>query len=272
MKTLYVSDLDGTLLNSKEKLSDFSVSTINSLVNAGMVFSYATARSYVTASKVTAGLNANFPAIIYNGAFIINNMTKEILLSNYFSSSEVGYVKGILKKHNIFPIAYAYIGGAEKFSYYSGHMNEGKKFHLDGRKDDIRRLERDNPDDVYLGDLFYFSCIGNETELSPIYDLFKNDKRFYSVYQKDIYSGKPWLEILPAQATKAHAALRLKEYLNCDRVVCFGDAINDIPLFEISDECYAVGNAAKELKEKATAVIDANDNDGVAKWLKAHYI
>ncbi|MCM1416322.1 MAG: HAD family hydrolase, partial [bacterium] len=42
---------------------------------------------------------------------------------------------------------------------------------------------------------------------------------------------------------------------------------NDIPMFEISDECYAVANAAPELKALATDVIASNDEDGVAKWL-----
>ena len=43
--------------------------------------------------------------------------------------------------------------------------------------------------------------------------------------------------------------------------------MNDKDLFECADESYAVSNAAAELKEAATAVIDSNDDDGVAKWL-----
>ena len=55
MKTLYVSDLDGTLLRSNISTSDFTNRTINDLVGKGMLFSYATARSYVTSVKVTKG-------------------------------------------------------------------------------------------------------------------------------------------------------------------------------------------------------------------------
>ena len=64
------------------------------------------------------------------------------------------------------------------------------------------------------------------------------------------------------------AIIKLKKIWNCDKVISFGDAINDIPMFGISDACYAVENAVKELKEIATGVIGSNDEDGVANWLK----
>ena len=59
-RVLYVSDLDGTLLNTKDKISDYSVETINALVERGMLFTYATARSLVSASAVARGLSTTF--------------------------------------------------------------------------------------------------------------------------------------------------------------------------------------------------------------------
>jgi len=73
---------------------------------------------------------------------------------------------------------------------------------------------------------------------------------------------------MPKNATKGIAALRLKEMLGCGRLVAFGDAQNDLSLFSVADECYAMANAVPELKEIATAVIGSNDNDGVAKWIE----
>ena len=72
---------------------------------------------------------------------------------------------------------------------------------------------------------------------------------------------------MPAAASKSNAIRRLKEMWDCTRVISFGDAINDLPMFEISDECYAVENAVDELKAAATGIIESNENDGVAKWL-----
>ena len=53
MKTLYVSDLDGTLLNSNTALTDTTIETINALVEEGMEFTFATARSITSASLVS---------------------------------------------------------------------------------------------------------------------------------------------------------------------------------------------------------------------------
>ena len=51
-------------------------------------------------------------------------------------------------------------------------------------------------------------------------------------------------------------------------MVVFGDNLNDLSMFTIADERYAVANAVQELRDISTAVIDSNDNDGVAKWLE----
>lgn len=47
-----------------------------------------------------------------------------------------------------------------------------------------------------------------------------------------------------------------------------GDNLNDIPLFEACDRCCAVGNAHKEVKERAEYVLDTNLNAGVVKFLE----
>ena len=96
----------------------------------------------------------------------------------------------------------------------------------------------------------------------------KYKNKYHVVYQEDIYTGEQWLEIMPQKASKAQAALQLKQKLECDRLVVFGDGKNDIDMFEIADEAYAVENAVSELKAVATGIIGSNENDGVAKYLQ----
>lgn len=95
-KILYVTDLDGTLLNKQDSISPFSIQTINNLVEQGMLFTYATARSLVSASKVIKGLSTNIPIIAYNGAFIFQPSTGEILSKEDFTEEERNRVQEVL--------------------------------------------------------------------------------------------------------------------------------------------------------------------------------
>ena len=54
---LYVSDLDGTFLNSSGELSQYTVDTINRLIDQGLHFSIATGRSFETAQHILGKLN-----------------------------------------------------------------------------------------------------------------------------------------------------------------------------------------------------------------------
>lgn len=270
MRTLYVTDLDGTLLNRNERINQYSLDIINDLVEKGMLFTYATARSLVSASVVARGLATNIPIIAYNGAFILNPATKEILASSYFNKEETDRIQQVLKEQHISPLVYSYIDGVEKVSHVAGFENEGIRRYLDKRKGDPRFRALPDSKGLYDGDMFYFTCIGEREDLLPVYEIFSGDDRYTCTLQQEIYRPEYWCEILPKKATKANAIQTLKELWNCDRVVSFGDAINDIPMFRISDECYAVSNAVDALKELATGIIESNDEDGVAKWLKAH--
>lgn len=268
-KTLYVSDLDGTLLSGGQAVSAFTAQAINDLVGAGMLFSYATARSFWTASVITETITANIPVIVYNGAFIINNLTGERLYADYFTRKEAEEIFGQLQQNGIDPIVYAVIDGAEKFSYLPARINAHTKAFLDTRRGDSRDRPVERLENLLDGAPFYFTCIGAETPLSAVYAALRT--QYSCVYQKEIYSGMPWLEIMPPSVSKANAALRRKELLGAERVVSFGDGKNDIPLFMVSDECYAVENADIQLKEIATGIIESNECDGVAKWLLKNY-
>ena len=77
---------------------------------------------------------------------------------------------------------------------------------------------------------------------------------------------------MPLAASKSNAIKQLQKLLKCDKLVVFGDGKNDIDMFELADESYAVQNAHEELKKYATAIISSNDEDAVAHWLEKKYI
>lgn len=273
MKTLYVTDLDGTLLNSNSSISEYSKNIINGLVEKGMLFTYATARSLTSASVVAKGLSTEIPVIAYNGAFIVEPSNGKILSSNFITEEQKEFLKETFQKHNVSPLVYAYVDGVEKVTWRTAMENEGIQHYLGVRKGDKRfnPLTEEEADRLYLGDSFYYTCIGEKEELLPVYEILKDNEAFNVLFHQEIYRPEYWCEILPKKATKANAIAELKKLWGCDRVVSFGDAVNDIPMFEISDECYAVENAVEGLKKIATGIIGSNEEDGVAKWLMENW-
>lgn len=268
-KTLYISDLDGTLLTSGQFVSRKSIETLNALSEQGLLFTYATARSLITASKVTAGLDVKTPVIVNNGVFIVDSQSGEKLVKNIFSSGQAEDIFQALVKFGIDPLIYSIIDGTEKFSYIPQRLTRGMRDFLDTRKGDSRHRPLSGEIGMLDGEPFYFTCIDGAGSMSEAYEELKN--RYYCVYSNDIYSGDQWLEILPKATTKANAAVQLKKLLGCDKLVVFGDGVNDIPLFEASDECCAVSNAAPELKAIADAIIGSNNDDSVAEYISRHF-
>lgn len=268
MSKLYVSDLDGTLLRSDQVTSDYTNQVINTLVDKGMLFSYATARSLITAKKVTMGIQAKIPLIVYNGAFVIDNVTEEILIANYFDDTVFTLLDDLFN-NNIYPIVYSYIKGSEKFSFVPELCTKGMNKFIESRNGDVRTNAVSSLAELKLGNVFYITCIDDSEKLKPLYNKYKDT--YHCVFQTDIYTKDKWLEIMPIEASKSNAIKQLQTMLGCEKLIAFGDGINDIDMFQIADESYAVANAHEELKRHATAVISSNDEDGVAKWLEGNF-
>jgi len=269
-KTLYVSDLDGTLLDRESKVQKLSRDIINNLISKGMEFTIATARSWSSAAKVVKGLNITLPVATYNGAFIVDPIGGNIIESSCFEKAQVDYILNAFIQADIYPLAYAFINGEEKVSWIEGQENDGIKDYLESRKGDKRLRPISSTDDLFVGQGFYFIAIGTKEELEPLIPLFEDERYFSYTFQQELYRDEYWLEVKKFDATKAIGIEKIKKLTGCSRVISFGDSTNDLPMFSISDEAYAVSNANSKLIEAATRVIGSADDNGVARWLNAN--
>ena len=136
---------------------------------------------------------------------------------------------------------------------------------MEASKDEIeRKLE-----DILEEDIIYFSICYEEEVLRPFYEYLKKDEKLNLNFYKDVYGNGLWyLEISHKNASKYHGVQKLRAMLQPDAITGMGDNLNDIPLFEACDRCCAVGNAHKEVKERAEYVLDTNLNAGVVKFLE----
>lgn len=270
LKTLYLSDLDGTLLLKNGRPSQYTIDTINTLIDEGMMFSYSTARSLASSALATAELKINMPVIVNSGVFVRNPVSGEILSQCAFSRKDITDASEYFLDIGILPIVYSFIDGKECVSWLIGTENDGIAHYLSRKKNDKRLRKVFSQNELFEGEIFYFTCIGEKSALTPVFEHFSKDIRFRCIFQRELYRPEYWCEIMPKGASKASGIKRLGEIVKFDKIITFGDSINDIPMFEISDECYAVENAVPELKKYASSVIKSNSEDGVARWLYAN--
>lgn len=269
--TLFVSDLDGTLLTGHGRVSEYSREKLNGLIDGGMRFSYATARSALTARQATEGLNIREPVILYNGGLIYDFTSHETVHSVLFSDAGKRYVLDVLRFYSIVPVVFGSTEPRrERVAFLAGRESEGVSRYLGRRRGDERLQAVSSEEELLFGSVFNFKCIGPRSQLESAWNDLKYDDRLICIFHPETYHDDYWMEISPRAATKANAVRILKERLGCDRVICFGDSSNDSDMFDVCDEKYAVMNADEWLKEKATGVVGYCEEDGVAKWLESN--
>lgn len=267
MRTLYVSDLDGTLLHTDGRTSQHTNRVLNAMTAKGLLFSYATARGFQTARMVTEGLETRLPLVVHNGAMIVDSADGHVLRKNTFGEEAMPVLADLLSQ-GLQPVVYALIDGRQRLSVCGAPRAKGLRTFVEERKTDPHLRCVDRSDELYEGEVYYFTCIDEEERLRPLYEKYSDQHR--CLFDREFYTKDHWLEIMPRSATKASAVKQLQQMLNCGKVVVFGDAINDLDLFAMADEAYAVRNACDELKAAATSVLPSNDEDAVANWLLAH--
>lgn len=266
-KTLYVSDLDGTLMHKDLKISDFSVKTINALVGKGVAFTYATARSISSAGTITKDLNLKLPVITRNGAVLADNNTGKIIEKALFTEKEVEMLKDMLPELPKTGFVSCYFGDDMK-KVFAGSLHTAElQGYLDYYKDDPSVVTVSDLSEMFMGNPGYVTIIGDKDEIEPLYIRTREYNGWECLFQKDVYRDEYWLEIAPRNSTKAKSILKLKEEYGFDKLVVFGDSANDMTMFKISDEAYAVSNAVDELKALATGIIGSNEEDAVAVYL-----
>ncbi len=268
MKTLYLTDLDGTLLNNKAEISERSAEIINELTHNGVLFSVATARTYATVTEMFEGILLPCPLVLMNGVTIYDPVKNKILKSNPIPEDVANKIIGAFRKYGVEPMLY-FQNGEILDIYYCEPINDYQKEYVSQRVNckTKRFIKSEKPAQIDGRSLVYIVSLDSYDKLKDIYDEIAMIPEARSMFYRDTYSDCYFLEIISVDVSKATGAKQVKDIMGVDKIVAFGDNLNDIPLFEIADECYAVSNAEDELKAIATGVIGSNEEDAVAEFI-----
>jgi len=274
MRSLYISDLDGTLLGADGSLSDESKNILLRLLSNGMEFTVASARSVSSIQNVLAGIDLTLPVIEFNGAMVSDFHTGEHLFINSINSSVVEDVLSLVEDSGNSAFVSAFTGSEDRL-YYSSVTGEGMQWYLNNprfnRDRRLRQLSgiRESLDNQVI-------CVnvtgrienveGLEAELRKQF----SDSLVIHCLQDHYSPGFYWLTAHSIKASKANAIQFLQNFTGTtDReLVVFGDNSNDIGMFKLADRAVAVSNATSELKAFADEIIGRSDMDSVALYMK----
>ena len=274
MSTLFVSDLDGTLLGPDRKVSPESVRLINEAVSDGAMFSVATARTPATVGPLLDNIESPLPFVVMTGAAIWDRGCNRYIHASFHREETARRLVELYRKHGL--SSFVYMLGDDNLIhiYHLGEMSDlergfmeerlhtpYKKFHiLDG--DDAVLPER-------LDRVLLFYCMRPTSEVEPVYDEIKDSGDLRAVFYHDMYGDEiALMEVFGPEASKANAVRRLAEMVGADRIVAYGDNVNDLPILKIADDAVVVENAVEEARLAAGRVIGPNNEDSVAKDIK----
>lgn len=288
MKTLYVSDLDGTLLNSKTSVSRTSANILNNAIADGALFSVATARTPATLAILLKDIDIQLPMVVMTGAALWHRESNTYSEVCYFNADTIKEIRSIYKDLRVPTFIYTLRDGVQHI-YHSGPLSEierefvaqrlsspYKVFHLhdktladsphDGRNEILSDRNPRIPD--FIDNAVLMFGMQPEKKSRPVFDRLSlipdiNPMFYFDPNYKDL----AMIEAFPKSATKANAVKKLARICGADRIVAFGDNRNDIPMLKAADIAVATANAIDEVKDIADIVIGSNNEDSVARFI-----
>ncbi|NBK96792.1 MAG: Cof-type HAD-IIB family hydrolase [Erysipelotrichia bacterium] len=275
MIKLFVSDIDGTLINEKHELAKETQVAITKLREAGISFMLASGRNYEGIMEAIKVMDISIKCIALNGGDYRDNDGKSIITypleddkidklyaiiensdvtmeyycaeGNYTQIDQDKLVDTYIKNFMVmFDLNYAKASKFIKELNISEYMTTEKDLN-EIRKHQLIKLE------------FHFLDIA---EKNRVYDLLKQIDGIH------LTSSAPLnIEVTHEKATKGNMVEAVCEFYGYrkDEVVVVGDSANDLSMLTRFPNSYAMGNANQNIKDAATHVCADNAHNGVAQ-------
>lgn len=271
-RTLYVSDMDGTLLDATSRISPESAAMLNEAISAGALFTVATARTPATVAGLLEGVDVRLPVAVMTGSALWNPATGLYSNVQYIAEDEVSKAIEIYRQCQLPTFIYTLENNLIHIYHY-GRLNSEEYCFLEGRLRTpfkrahvtLGRPERlpNRLDKVIL--FFAIQSTGNVREVERL--LRENLRCTVQCYHDNYGPEIGLLEIFAENSSKARAIATLAREIGADRIVAFGDNINDLPMLRSADMAVAVQNAVPELKLESDLIIGPNTEDSVARFI-----
>ncbi len=261
---LIAIDLDGTLLDSKHKLSERNKKAVKKAIEQGVQVMLATGKTRFAAEGLLEELGITAPGVFSQGLIIYNGdgtvrtstvMDKAILRRIITFAEDRGF--GVLAYSGNRILTRRADEVAEKIAEYGEPVAESV-----GALSNILDATEINKVILY----------GQESKIAAL--RWQLSKQLDGQIHLTRAAVTGILEVLPANTSKGKAVMRVMKDLNIppENTMAIGDGENDIEMLEAVGTAVAMGNATQKLKDIADQVVGSNDADGVAQAIEMFVI
>lgn len=287
---MIVMDMDGTLLTSKQSISENTMQVLMEAQEKGIRIVLASGRSYRTLLPYGAQLKMSMNDgyfICVNGAGIMETKTMEYKVVRQLQKEEIMELF-----YAILPFEVEAMGVLDStiYDYIPDSLREIKREYraLHEIPDDVPWTggtfsiitdQRKGYSQIYeIQDFEEIPCAVNKICLAHLPDVLEPIHAELIKKYGDKYhfarTSNQWIECSPAGVNKGTAILNLAKNLGieADEIVVFGDGENDLSMFRVVKYSVAMGNAMDSVKRAAYEVTYDNDSDGIGHFLKKHKV
>lgn len=257
-----VSDMDDTLFDGDGRISPVTLQVMHECIRSGIRVIPASGRTCASMRPHLQQLKTGWPCIGCNGSQLISAdyqvMTEETM------PAELGRdICRFLQNEGF----YVQIYRGERF-YYAEECEPALKY-----------KQSSGLEGVAVGDLAAYLTfpvpkilsVNHPDEVNRVLPLVQ--ERFQG--QAEFTLSKPYfIEAIPPGVTKGNALRRLAERIGIDpaKTLVFGDSLNDVSMFQFTDNSVAMGNARAEAKAAAHYVCGPNTEDGLAHFVEENVL
>lgn len=277
MIKLIATDIDGTLLGKSKNISKENLEAIRFAISTGAYFTIASGRAYPDILPVIKDHNIPCEIIALNGGQYYN--AKGECLVNFTLDKEACIkVCEIFKENNLHYMLYTSKGFVTEMDveeskhifclrrkYGTDLTYEEVYEDFNSRYEPFQKLTHVESIAEYIKDAEVYKVEGfNETsdkidEVRPLLSEIENIAYLSSFANN--------LEVTNQKAQKGAILKEVIKLLDIkpEEVMILGDGLNDISMFELFENSFAVENAVDLIKQKAKYIVDSAENNGVAK-------
>jgi Cof subfamily protein (haloacid dehalogenase superfamily) len=281
MIKLLALDLDGTLLNSRGKVSNENREAIRAAEEAGVLVTIATGRRFRDGRPVGLQLELNAPLITHNGALLKYAESLETVASSIISPETALEVVRVGKEFGGDALVSADPHGKGTLLYdrvsddnipLQRYIRWAESLHGDEAEEAVAHVG-DLNDVLSDHEVIHISFSGSCDRMEEMAEYLIGELGETITLLPTIYPRLDFtlIDILPPDASKGRGVekLALINDLQPENVMAMGDNFNDVEMLEYAGTAVVMGNADPNLRERGEFYTTVtNDENGVAAAIK----